>query len=1363
GPALKAGLLVPAGMAFGPDGSLYICDSNNNRIRKVDPNGVISTVAGTGANGFAGDGGPATRAALFLPVRIAFDAAGNLYIADSRNNRVRKVGKDGVITTFAGGGNGTVTDGMPATQAPLGVGSVAVDAGGNVYVTDGSRVYRIDTGGAIRLFAGGGTRAPSHGAQATTVQLIVTDLAVDANGAVYTGFTSAGVVKVGADGLISILPVTGIASSYKGIALDAEGAVYTVDQGGRAIRIASTPRKRLEGSHLRAAVRSLPFDVTALNNTAQRRFLLLSAGSAALSISGITATGENAPEFSATPTQASVGSWDTVGVTVAFKPTSSGVKRATLSIAHNGPGSPFTLPLTGVGVQPPSGAVVISTLAGTGKAGFAGDGGPGAFADVNGPQGVALGPDGSIYFVDTQNHRIRRIGPDGIISTLAGTGTSGFSGDGGPAVSAQVNAPTDVAVGPDGAVYIADNRNNRIRKVGRDGVISTIAGRSASFSGDGGQAAQANLRPTGIDVDSKGNLYIAGDARIRRIGPDGIITTIAGGGSSSVDGIPATQARIGPSDVTVDAAGNLYLAHGNYVRKVDAEGIITTIAGSSGVANGGDGGPATQASLSAVGGIAVDAHGVVYVAADDRVRRIGLDGTITSLAGGGASLGDGGDPTKGQVRAASIAIDANGILYLTEKFGHRVRRVGPPIEAVKGPGARLSGASLAFDVVDVGKNLQKTVTISNPGNEPLSITGITVEGADAALFTVTPASGTVEAGKSLEGTVTFAPTSGGEKKVTLVIAHNAAGSPSRVALSGIGKAAASEAAYTISTLAGTGGAESSGDGGPATSAQMNTPNDVAVDASGNVYIAEPASNRVRKIAPDGTITTFAGGGTGQPGAGSGGPATQAVLIGPSNVAVDGSGNVLIADPGGQRVARVGADGVLRTIAGGTSVLGGFAGDGGPATQARLNMPRGVAADAKGNVYFIDQLNNRIRKVSAEGTITTFAGTGTAGFSGDGSPAAQAQIRPGAGDLAVDASGNVYLADQLNNRIRKVDVSGTITTFAGGGTNTAEGIPATQARIDFVSGVAVGPDGGLFITDTARIRRVGPDGFITTIAGTGATGFSGDGGPAAQAQIFRPGGLDVDAKGNVTIADTRNNRIRKLTPSGGTPPGGQTPGGGTTQPPPSTGLTPKAGDGSNSLGVGDAKTNALGNVKPGQKIEIPITFNQEVATSTGFQVKLTFDPKKLKVVSGKGDGVFASAIFPGPPQVTDNTVAYGGAFLGSNVTAKGALGTLTFEALEGFSGEVEIVLTEVSIKISGGSKDFKPGASVVISSGAVAGGGPPSPDFDGDGEVGFSDFFEFAGAFGQKATGANAKFDLDGDGEIGFGDFFAFAGEFGKKK
>ena len=188
-----------------------------------------------------------------------------------------------------------------------------------------------------------------------------------------------------------------------------------------------------------------------------------------------------------------------------------------------------------------------------------------------------------------------------------------------------------------------------------------------------------------------------------------------------------------------------------------------------------------------------------------------------------------------------------------------------------------------------------------------------------------------------------------------------------------------------------------------------------------------------------------------------------------------------------------------------------------------------------------------------------------------------------------------------------------------------------------------------------------------------------------------------------------------------------------------------------------KTRTQGGVRPGQRVDLSIAFNQEIAGATGFQVVLTFDPKKLSVVSGKGDGVFASAVFPGPPLVRDSTVTYAGAFLGQTTTARGPVAVLTFQASGDFSGETEVVLMRLLIRVSGSNREFTPQASVVLSS-----AGAPSPDFDGDGEVGFGDFFLFAEAFGKKAAGGDAKFDLDGDGEVGFDDFFAFAAEFGKK-
>ena len=330
----------------------------------------------------------------------------------------------------------------------------------------------------------------------------------------------------------------------------------------------------------------------------------------------------------------------------------------------------------------------------------------------------------------------------------------------------------------------------------------------------------------------------------------------------------------------------------------------------------------------------------------------------------------------------------------------------------------------------------------------------------------------------------------------------------------------------ITTVAGNGTQAFSGDGGPATKAGIGIPPDVAIDGAGNLYIVDRGNNRIRKVDTSGTISTFAGNGT-MDFAGDGGPATSAALFLPVAIALDGVGTVYIADgpnglrkvdkngiinsvavissflsriasPGGMTVDSAGnlivsdlngsaiykldKAGVLTIVAGGTL---GFSGDGGPATKASLNFPSGVAVDSAGNIYFADKGNNRVRKVDAKGIITTFAGTGTAGYSGDGGPATSAKLglnlTAAFQGVAVDSAGNVYIADPKNNRIRMVNPAGIISTFAGNGTPFA----------------------------------------------TGSLG-NGDGGPPASASVMTPYGVKVDSAGNVYIADTGHGSIRKVT-------------------------------------------------------------------------------------------------------------------------------------------------------------------------------------------------------------------------------------------
>ena len=332
-------------------------------------------------------------------------------------------------------------------------------------------------------------------------------------------------------------------------------------------------------------------------------------------------------------------------------------------------------------------------------------------------------------------------------------------------------------------------------------------------------------------------------------------------------------------------------------------------------------------------------------------------------------------------------------------------------------------------------------------------------------------------------------------------------------------------AGTIATIAGTGTAGYSGDGGRATAAQLSGPDAVAVDGRGNVYIADRENNRVRRVSASGTITTIAG--TGVAGfSGDGGPATAAQLNLPSGVAVDARGTVYIADLANNRVRAVNPAGTIVTIAG-TGVRG-ITGNGGPATSAQLNSPGGVAVDGKGNVYFAE--GARVRKVGSDGTITTVAGTGVRGFSGDGGLATAARLN-GPEGVAVDALGSVYVADYSNSRVRKVSPAGTITTIAGNGRTgvAGDGGPANEARVSAPVGVAVDQRGNVYISDEIgqRVRMVGRNGTITTIAGTAGAGSSGDGGPATSARLNVPYGVAVDGNGDVYITEYTGNRVRKI--------------------------------------------------------------------------------------------------------------------------------------------------------------------------------------------------------------------------------------------
>jgi sugar lactone lactonase YvrE len=687
-----------------------------------------------------------------------------------------------------------------------------------------------------------------------------------------------------------------------------------------------------------------------------------------------------------------------------------------------------------ISVAPVIGINVIITVAGNGEISYGGDGGLATKARLLYPSGVTVDAEGNLFIADWGNNRIRKVDKNGISITAAGIGGfwGGYSGDGGPAVQAELDRPEGVALDTLGNLYIAEYENNSIRKVDPNGIITTVAGGVWGFGGDGGPATGARLNgPSGVAVDTFGNLYIADqwNQRIRKVDKDGIITTAAGNGREgySGDGGPATQAQLHhPLGVAVDTLGNLYIAEegGHRVRKVGANGIITTFAGNGIEGYSGDGGPATQARLRHPADVAVDPLGNVYIVdtGNGRIRKVDLNGIITTVAGNGISgySGDGAPATQAQLRSPSrVAVDTLGNLYIADLGNDMIRKV--------------------------------------------DTNGI------------------------------------------------------------------------ITTVA---GSREYGDGGPATEANLFMPTGAAMDACGNLYIADNYRHRVRKVDADGIITTVAGNGI-DGYSGDGGLATEAQLYYPSGIAVDTLGNLYIADSSNYRVRKVDANGIISTFAGNGDW--GYSGDGGPAAQAQLDHPLDVAVDALGNVYIADAGNNRIRKVDTNGIISTFAGSGIAGYSGagnfggDGGPATQALMSWPAG-VALDSSGNVYIADHNNSRIRKVDTNGVIATVAGSGDEGygGDGGPATEAQLQVPLDVAIDTSGNLYIADyyNDRIRKVNTNGIITTVAGGGTPPdpgleFWGDGGPATQAVLRLAQGIAVDTSGNLYIADTDNNRIRKV--------------------------------------------------------------------------------------------------------------------------------------------------------------------------------------------------------------------------------------------
>ncbi len=649
----------------------------------------------------------------------------------------------------------------------------------------------------------------------------------------------------------------------------------------------------------------------------------------------------------------------------------------------------------------------LSVFAGTGPCCFSGDGGPATSAQIgiipavpNPP--VKTDPTGNVYLVDYLAEVVRRIDhTSGIITTVAGTPYStGFSGAGGPATSAQIS-PAGLGFDATGDLFISDYNCVVWRVDHVTQIITIVAGNgTCGYSGDGGLATSAELQgPGALALDGAGDLFIADYNLVRSVNATTqIITTVAGGGTTyPPTGVLATQAQLAfPSGLAFDPAGNLLIADGSLpaiLRVNHTTQDIAVIAGNFTLGPGfsGDGGPATSAQLGenppyeTAMDLAVDSAGDIFFTDSNnyRVRRIdATTNNITTVAGNGA-VGDGGPASSALLFTSGIAVDSSENVFIGDGVSRRVRRVDAATGLISTVAGKDVGTSGGYGGPATALQLNNPGSVALDSSEDLFIS---------------------------------------EHQLSIIDEVNGASG-------------------AINRFAGTGTQGFSGDGGPATSADLFTPRGVAVDANGNLYIADNRNNLIRRVdATTGIITTVAGNtsilhnvgnieGIPAPGySGDGGPATSAQLSGPQGVFVDAVGNLFISDEGNNVIRRVDAKTqVITTVAGNYSLGGGFSGDNGPALSARLFHPAGLAEDIFGNLYVADEGNYRVREVNAvTGIITTLAGNGTFTFGGDGGPAASASLwpyLPGLAVLAPDPEGNirVLVMDGTSGRTRVITI------------------------------------------------------------------------------------------------------------------------------------------------------------------------------------------------------------------------------------------------------------------------------------------------------------------------------------------------------
>ena len=1067
-------------------GNIYVSDMADNRIRKISTAGAVTTFAGSGAAAYADGTGNAAQ--FNNPWGLASDIAGNIYVGDTYNNKIRKITPGGVVTSIAGSTNGS-NDGISSSAQFLNPANVALDIAGNVYISDygNQKIRKLGTDNYVTTFTGNGNVGSTDGSAPDPFLNPVGDasfnypsgLILDAAGNIYVADQNNNKIrKVNSNGSVTTLAGSGVIGSAEGVglfatfnapvgvALDVSGTLYVADNANNKIRAIATGGYTIAP----ALPAGLIFDGT--------------TGT----ISGTPTTSLAATNFTITAYNPAGISSTTQTITVVSPPEISYAGAQTYLI--NTAISSLTPTNTGSAI-PAVAYGQVTTLAGGTSTGTAD--GTGTAAGFNNPNGITMDASGDLFVCDENNNKIRKVSPAGVVTTFAGSGTnSSLDGTG---TAASFFTPRGITMDAAGNFYVTDKGSNKIRNITPAGIVTTLAGQANNSSGstDGTGTTASFSFPSGIVTDGSDNLYVTDMAsnKIRKITLSGVVTTVAGSGTeSAVDANGTAATFFFPNGIVIDALKNLYVTdRNNKVRKITSNGDVTTLAGNSSNASGYTDGTGLNASFNIPHGITRDADNNLYLADryNNNIRKISPGGIVTTIAGSKTRVAgstDGVGTSALLNYPSGILSDGLGKLYVTENtkirtislFGYSISPALP--------------AGLVFD--GTTGTISGTPTVKTSPIE-YTITGYNTIGSDTTILLIEV--------QTQQPAFSYA-----SPKV-----YNKNSSITPLTPTNTGSAIPAVAYGQVTTLAG--GATRGSADGMGNAASFNYPESITLDATGNLFVCDTYNNKIRKITTAGVVTTFAGSGVQGSSDATG---TSATFYTPSGITRDASGNFYVTEQYNNKIRKITSSGVVTTFAG--QVSNSVGSTDGIGTAASFNNPTGITIDVANNLYVADAQNNKIRTISPTAVVATLAGNTPNGVA-DGNGTNASFYSPTA--VAFDASKNIFVADAGNKIIRKINPNGDVTTVAGkaGVSGSTDGT-GTNAIFSYPYGLTLDSANMVYVIDRGKqnIRKITPTGIVTTLAGSaiGEAGLIDGIGISARFGSLR--GIISDGLGNLFVSD-----------------------------------------------------------------------------------------------------------------------------------------------------------------------------------------------------------------------------------------------------